>query len=90
MNTYELCGRLYPVEGYVQTEKFGNVPIVGLRLMSDEEWNARGRRDFLQRYEMEHGPQETFPETEYRAWGQAIRQEMADELGNPVSIVYGG
>ena len=90
MNTYELCGKSYPVDGYVQTEKFGTVPVVGLRMMSEEEWNARGRCDFLRRYEAEHGPQQIFPETAYRAWGESIRQAMADELGKPVSVVYGG
>lgn len=90
MNTYEINGKEYPITGYVETAEYGTVPLVGLRLMSDEEWNERGRRDFLRRYEAEHGPQPAFPEAAYRTWGEAIRQEMSEELGKPVHIVFGG
>lgn len=88
MNTYEINGKLFPVTGCVQTERFGFVPIVGLKLMSDEEWNARGRRDFLQRYEAEHGPQTVFPEKPYKAWGQAVRQALAAEMEKSAGIMY--
>lgn len=56
MHTYEINGKAYPITGYVETAEYGTVPLVGLKLMSDEEWNAKGRQDFLQRYEAEHGP----------------------------------
>lgn len=90
MDTYEINGKAYPITGYVETAEYGTVPLVGLKLMSDEEWNAKGRRDFLRRYEAEHGPQPAFPEAAYRAWGAAIRREFAEELGKPVDIVFGG
>ena len=90
MDTYEINGKAYPITGYVKTAEYGTVPLVGLKLMSDEEWNAKGRRDFLRRYEAEHGPQPVFPETAYRAWGEAIRQALAEELSKPVDLVFGG
>ena len=90
MDTYEINGKKYPITGYIQTEHFGTVPLVGLRLMSDEEWNERGRRDFLRRYEAEHGPQPAFPEAAYWAWGESIRQALAEERDKPVDIVFGG
>lgn len=90
MKTYEIGGKVYPITGYIQTERFGAVPLVGLRLMSDEEWNARGRRDFLRRYEAEHGPQAAFPEAAYRAWSEALRQSLEAEFGEPPEIPVGG
>lgn len=32
-------GREYPVNGYVESEGIGSVPIVDIHLMSDEEWH---------------------------------------------------
>lgn len=32
-------GREYPVTGYVESDGIGAVPIVGIRMMSDEEWH---------------------------------------------------
>lgn len=89
MDTYEINGKAYPITGYVKTAGFGTVPLVGLKLMSDEEWNERGRRDFLRRYEAEYGPQAAFPETAYRVWARAIRQALEAEFGEPPEIPQG-
>lgn len=36
--TYTLSGKEYPITGYVKTEEYGTLPIVGVPMMSDYKW----------------------------------------------------
>lgn len=40
---YEICGRKYPVVGYVSTKQTGRVPVVNMPMMSDERWKELAR-----------------------------------------------
>ena len=68
MEYVEISGRRYPVTEEVLSAGFGVLPVVDIPQMSDEAWQAMCRREFLRKYEQEHGPQPDFPESAYLAF----------------------
>ena len=61
---------------------YGKIPIFEINEPSAEEWNAKARRQFRERYEKEHGEQECFPEEPYRQWQENERWRVR-ELAAP-------
>lgn len=51
METYEIAGRAYPVSGYVHVEQLGRaVPLLDIRMMSDERWEELARESTVRNY----------------------------------------
>lgn len=88
MNEYvELAGRMMPVVGSVQSERFGSVPLLEIPLMSDERWQAMCRESFLGKFEREHGAQTVFPEREYKEYCAEIRRNCEDMPDEEIPVV---
>ena len=89
MNTFvDLYGHLAVVAGTIHTERFGDVPLLNIRQMSDEEWTRRARESFLRKYEQEHGKQAEFPEEAYRTYCDDIRRKAKGLPERNIPVVY--
>lgn len=89
MNTFvDLYGHLAIVAGTIHTERFGDVPLLNIRQMADENWNRKCRTSFLRKYEQEHGKQFEFPEDAYRAYCDDIRRKAKGLPERQIPVVY--
>ena len=52
METMEVCGRNYPVIGYVEDETLGTVPLLDIPMMSDYNWQLRPLQSRLKNPEL--------------------------------------
>lgn len=90
MEYMEILDRQFPVVGTVRAERFGELPLLDIPQMSDEEWNAMARRNYLQKYEQTHGPQAVFPEDDYRAYCAELRRDAETVMWEDVPVVRCG
>ena len=61
-DTYEISGRTYPVDLYIKNSATGkfDIPRVGMRMMSDEDWVKHSRENAIHNYTKKFGhPPET-------------------------------
>ena len=51
-DTYEISGRTYPVDLYIKNPATGkfDIPRVGMRMMSDEDWVKHSRENAIHNY----------------------------------------
>lgn len=74
MKKYEVLGKEYPIIGEVRS---GDtlVPLVGIRMMSDEEWSRQARENAVHNYIREFGCSPSSVEAAV-AWQRALVAEL--------------
>lgn len=54
-DTYEVGGKTYKVEKYIDVPECGSVPLLNLKMMSDERWNELATQNAIENYIKEFG-----------------------------------
>lgn len=74
MKSYEVLGKEYPIIGEVRS---GDtlVPLVGIRMMCDEEWNRQARENAVHNYIREFGHKPSSVEAAV-AWQRSFIAEL--------------
>ena len=49
-DTYEVGGKTYKVEKYIDVPECGSVPLLNLKMMSDERWNELATQNAIENY----------------------------------------
>ena len=74
MEKYEVLGKEYPIIGEVR-DGDTLVPLVGIRMMSDEDWNRQARENAARNYIREFGREPSNVEAAV-AWQRALVAEL--------------
>lgn len=75
MKKYEVLGKEYPIIGEVR-DGDTLVPLVGISMMSDEDWNRQARENAVHNYIREFGHEPSSVEAAV-AWQRSLVAELA-------------
>ena len=75
MKSYEVLGKEYPIIGEVR-DGDTLVPLVGILMMSDEDWNRQARENAVHNYILEFGREHSSVEAAV-AWQRSLVAELA-------------